>query len=103
MRIPLQQPQRQAAGPRLEVGGRSHALGKVPFVLGRGEHADLQLLDMRVSRRHAEVNRFGRDYRVQDLGSRNGTQVNGRKVDNERLADGDLISLGGLEIVFRLR
>lgn len=89
-------------GARLEIGGKSHALARVPFVLGRGEHVDLQLLDPRVSRRHAEINRFGGQYRVQDLGSRNGTRVNGVKVESEGLADGDRISLGGLDLTFRL-
>jgi hypothetical protein len=88
--------------PRLEIGGRAHTLDRFPFVIGRSEQADLQLMDPRVSRRHAEVNRFGAQYRVQDLGSRNGTSVNGQRVESASLADGDQVSLGGLNLTFRL-
>jgi hypothetical protein len=89
------------SGPRLELAGRSHAIDQFPFVLGRGEQVDLQVMDPRVSRRHAEINRFGGEYRVQDLGSRNGTRVNGVRVESAALADGDRVSLGGLELTFR--
>jgi hypothetical protein len=92
----------QATGARLEIGGRSHPVSRFPFVLGRGDQVDLQLLDPRVSRRHAEINRFGAEYRIQDLGSRNGTRLNGQRVEIARLAAGDRISLGGLEVVFRV-
>jgi hypothetical protein len=71
------------------------------LVLGRGLEADLQLADVGVSRRHAEV-RLGADgASVVDLGSTNGTRVNGRRVASSPLRDGDHIGLGATDIVFR--
>jgi pSer/pThr/pTyr-binding forkhead associated (FHA) protein len=68
-----------------------------PVVLGRGVEADVQLPDTGVSRRHAQVD----GARIQDLGSTNGTRVNGSRVAEADLDDGDRITLGSTEIVFR--
>ncbi len=72
-----------------------------PLAIGRAPENDLVLDDRRVSRRHAEVRlRLGR-YTLHDLGSTNGTFVNGRRVAEIVLGDADRISLGGVELVFR--
>jgi len=71
------------------------------LVLGRGLEADLQLADVGVSRRHAEVRLDADGASVVDLGSTNGTRVNGRRVASAPLRDGDHIGLGATDIVFR--
>lgn len=77
------------------------SLGTDPVLIGRDPQNDIVLDDRRVSRKHAEVRlRLGR-YTLYDLQSTNGTYVNGRRVAEKVLDDGDKISIGGLEIVFR--
>ena len=68
-------------------------------MLGRGSEADIQFTDTGVSRRHAEV-RPGPPAEVVDLGSTNGTRVNGQRVDSSPLQDGDRIGVGTSELVF---
>lgn len=55
------------------------------LVLGRGEDADLQILDAGLSRQHCFVEKVGEDYFVNDLASTNGTWVNGARVERCRL------------------
>jgi hypothetical protein len=76
-------------------------LGPDPVLIGRDPQNDIVLDDRRVSRKHAEIRlRLGR-YTLYDLQSTNGTYVNGRRVAEKVLDDGDKISIGGLEIAFR--
>ena len=76
-------------------------LGPDPVLIGRDSQNDVVLDDRRVSRKHAEIRlRLGR-YTLYDLQSTNGTFVNGRRVAEKVLDDGDKISVGGLEVVFR--
>lgn len=63
-------------------------------VVGREEQSDLWLADSSVSRRHAEFRRVGDGYEVSDLGSTNGTIVNGERVRTHLLQSGDSIKLG---------
>jgi hypothetical protein len=70
-------------------------------VLGRGTEADVRLSDTGVSRRHAEVRVEPGSIVVADLGSTNGTRLNGRPVTTSALSDGDVIELGGSRLVFR--
>jgi hypothetical protein len=62
--------------------------------IGRGLAADLRLDDDRVSRRHAIIVRRGADTHLLDDRSSNGTFVNGRRILDARLGDGDLIRVG---------
>ncbi len=76
-------------------------LGPEPLTIGRDPACDLVLDDRRVSRRHAEIRpRLGR-YTLYDLRSTNGTFVNGRRVTEVVLSDGDQLSIGGIELAFR--
>lgn len=87
-------------GATLTVGGRAHELAAARTVLGRSKHCDVQVPDLNASRRHAEVRREGSAFWLVDLGSTNGTLLNGRRIERAPLEDGDVITLGSTEIVF---
>lgn len=84
----------------LTVDGRVHPLTSRSVVIGRSREADIRLADVNVSRRHAEIVQEGATYWLVDLGSTNGTDVNGRRVTRAKLADGDRITIGATDIVF---
>ena len=66
-----------------------------PFTIGREFENSLCLAHPTISRRHAELMLVDKDLLVRDLASRNGTYLNGRRVDNfERLQDGDMLQFG---------
>jgi serine phosphatase RsbU (regulator of sigma subunit)/DNA-binding response OmpR family regulator len=65
------------------------------FTLGRGAGNSLSFGQMGVSRSHAEVLMQGGEYLLRDLGSKLGTYVNGARVEQARLTDGDRVQLGG--------
>lgn len=71
-------------------------------IVGRQPDAEVRLDDSRVSRRHARIECVGDRYRVFDLGSTNGTTVNGEPADGQELADGDVIGIGTLTLPFSL-
>lgn len=74
--------------------GNRVPVGEDPVTIGRLPECDVVLADTKVSRRHAEVRRDGVAVTVVDLGSTNGTQVNGAGVREKALTDGDSITLG---------
>ena len=80
-------------------GGRS-VLEKQRSVLGRSRDADVQIDDPNVSRRHAEIVQEGSTYWLVDLGSTNGTEVDGRRVQRMRLADGSRFTIGETTVTF---
>ena len=79
---------------RSGVGPRSKPIGET-LLIGRGDHCDLVLDDETVSNDHLEVARRGTTYLVVDLGSSNGTLLNGRALDKPmRLNPGDVLQVG---------
>jgi pSer/pThr/pTyr-binding forkhead associated (FHA) protein len=84
----------------LTFGGSKQTVSKPRIVIGRSREADVRVPDESMSRRHAEIRQEDGEYWLVDLGSMNGTRVNGKRVDRRRLADGDTIVLGSTEIVF---
>ena len=70
------------------------------LVIGRSPRCNLVLNDPTVSRRHAALRREDEGWRITDLGSTNGTWVNGWRVDRALVRDGDELVLGGLAAVF---
>ena len=84
----------------LTLDGRAHPITSHGIVIGRSRECDLRIADGNASRRHAEVVRDGNDYVVVDLGSTNGTELNGRRVTRETLTDGDRITIGATDLVF---
>ncbi len=70
-------------------------------VLGRANESDIQVLDTQASREHAEIVREGGRFRLSDLGSANGTRLNGRPVRGEtELRFGDKIQIGETVLQF---
>lgn len=94
----------KGAGPHLTHGDETIALGS-SNVIGRAPDAEVQLTDIGASRRHAEIVVIdsGGDEHVElhDLGSTNGTLVNGQRVAAATLTDGDQITIGTTTFVFR--
>lgn len=84
----------------LRVGDTRHVLTKRRVVIGRSAECDIRLADPNVSRRHAEIVQEGATYWISDLGSTNGTEVNGRRLRKAKLEHGDAITLGSTELVF---
>jgi len=73
------------------------------FVIGRGRAADAVLAEPTISRAHAAIGfESDKGFFVQDLGSTNGTLVNGQREKWQRLADGDEIQMGKLQLRFSL-
>jgi len=68
--------------------------------MGRHPNNTLRLVDREVSKEHCVIEKVGATYLLRDLNSSNGTFVNGRKVRELRLRDGDEIALGNSRLVF---
>ena len=68
------------------------------MVIGRGRSADFVIAEPTISRSHAALGFDGEGFFVQDLGSTNGTKVNGKREPKMRLADGDELQLGKLQL-----
>jgi hypothetical protein len=87
----------------LATPGGTHVipLESTQLTIGRGLNNDVILEDTRVSRHHAQLRYRARRFWIADLGSTNGTFVNDEQVAERSLRDGDVISLGGLELTFK--
>lgn len=71
--------------------------------IGRGTHADIVIADESVSREHAAVRVDGQTVVLEDLGSSNGTTVNGEEITSaRRLAPGDIVTVGGTDLEVKL-
>jgi hypothetical protein len=80
---------------------RHHQLTQGATVVGRGQDAQFRLPDTGVSRRHLEITWDGQAAVLADLGSTNGTTVNGTPVQTWQLVDGDVVRVGQSRLVFR--
>ena len=94
-----------AQRPWLEIDGDRYPLLSAITVLGRDNTADVILDDPGISRRHTEI-RVTSDgphlvASIRDLGSTNGTFVNGERITSQRLADGDRINVGRTALTYR--
>jgi hypothetical protein len=83
----------------LRQNGRAKEFQKERVVLGRARDADFRVNDPNVSRRHAMLFWESGRFFVKDLGSTNGTLVNGHPVSSGPLDSGDVITLGGTHVV----
>jgi hypothetical protein len=119
--VPIQEPPAQPAPPAYETQaytpdiplktsvpsyalayeGRLCPLRDKTIVLGRSRDCDIHVADSNVSRRHAEVRPDGNGaFTLIDLGSTNGTELNGKRASHVRLSEGDTITIGQIELTF---
>jgi pSer/pThr/pTyr-binding forkhead associated (FHA) protein len=94
---------RQSQGATLRVlrgfyEGLEVPIDRDRIVIGRGREADLAVAEPTISRQHAAIERDADGFSLQDLGSTNGSRVNGRRETRARLRDGDEIELGRLQL-----
>ena len=75
--------------------------GPGPWIIGRQDGCRLWIEHESVSRRHAELRRTEDGWEIEDLGSTNGTWVNGWRVDRATLRDGDVLYLGRVRVRLR--
>jgi len=79
----------------LVLGDESQALdGRGPWTVGRSYDNDVVVNDPNVSRQHARITRSENGFIVEDLGSTNGTLLDGAPIDRERIEDGDELTFG---------
>jgi hypothetical protein len=91
----------EAARLVLVGNGKEFALDRDRLVIGRLAGSEIEIQDSGASRRHAEIRRQGGDFVIVDLGSTNGTLVNESPVSEQRLEDGDRITIGRTVLEFR--
>ena len=101
---PLEERARSRAETALLVlGGKRMVVGPAGATLGRSRKCDIVVDDPNVSREHAEVRPRGGSWVLRDLGSTNGSSLNGRRIDGaEVLKPGDEIELGTATMTFEL-
>ena len=71
------------------------------LTIGRSSSCDVRIDHASVSRKHAEVVRLAEGYLLRDLSSRNGTFINGQRVEEHLLQDGDLLAFGDVQFHFQ--
>ena len=87
--------------PVLEIDGRTHRLG-ARTVVGRGAEADITIDDGGISRKHLEVVWDGRRAEARDLGSTNGSTLNGARLTRAALPGDSVLQAGRTRMVFRV-
>ena len=88
--------------PVLDVAGKRYPITKSRTIIGRGSDADITVDDTGISRKHVEVLWDGTRAEVNDLGSTNGSQLNGAPVRRAPLPPDSVINIGRTRIVFRV-
>lgn len=74
--------------------GKVYYLTGKRIILGRGETADIQIMDVKVSREHAELSYSENGYTITDLGAHNGITVNNNRIKQKKMADAEKIVIG---------
>lgn len=93
--------QQNANKPLLEViGDQTYLLVGQRSIVGRGSNVDIALNDSGVSHRHFEIVQVGPHYVLRDLGSTNGTYVEGNNVKEATLLDRNIIQAGRVKMIF---
>jgi len=74
--------------------------GRGPWSIGRSEENDIVIQNPNISRKHAQLSRSENGFVVEDLGSTNGTLLDGAPIDRERIEGGDELTFGGINARF---
>ncbi len=99
-------PQMGSSGPTLFLvyNGQRYPVTKDQFIIGRGSKtSDLPIKDGNISRKHAAVIRRNGTFYIKDLGSTNGIDYKGMRIDNKRIDEGDVFHLCDYELRFTYR
>jgi hypothetical protein len=99
-------PQMGSGGPTLFLvyNGQRYPVTKDQFIIGRGSKtSDLPIKDGNISRKHAAVIRRNGTFYIKDLGSTNGIDYKGMRIDNKRIDEGDVFHLCDYELRFTYR
>jgi len=86
----------------VDIAGTRHPLRKGRTVIGRGSDADITVADAGTSRKHVEILWDGERAMVRDLGSTNGTTLDGQKVGEAPLPPDSIVHIGRTDIVFHV-
>lgn len=86
----------------VDIEGTRHTLSRSRTVIGRGSDADITIADAGTSRKHVEILWDGERAMVRDLGSTNGTQLDGRKISEAPLPPDSVITIGRTDIAFHV-
>lgn len=86
----------------VDVEGKRHPLTKARTIIGRGSDADITIADAGTSRKHVEILWDGERAMVRDLGSTNGSFLNGQKVAEAALTPDSTVRIGRTDIVFHV-
>ena len=88
----------------LIYNNQRYPISKDQFIIGRGSKtSDLAIKDGNISRKHAAVIRRNGTYYIKDLGSTNGIDYKGMRIDNKRIDEGDVFHLCDYELRFTYR
>ena len=87
--------------PKLIISDVTHELVDEAITIGRGSDNTIVVNDPSISTHHAQLLLEGDTYRLKDLDSTNGTEINGRRLKRAKLRPGDTITVGSTELVFR--
>ncbi len=104
---PGEQPTRRELISRFLIEDRTSGVRRLEFAgddltIGRSEKCKLVLDDEELSRRHAVIKHRNGSFEIEDLGSANGTYLNGESVQTARLKSGDRIEMGSLEVAVQI-
>ncbi|NEG95580.1 hypothetical protein CS006_03885 [Bifidobacterium primatium] len=97
---PVTAPSEAKDCPVLEINGRQYLLTAPKTVIGRGSNCDIVIDDPGISRSHLEIDITDSGVIARDLGSTNGTYVEGHQVPAATLLDGNTITIGRTRILF---
>jgi adenylate cyclase len=102
----VETPEKKGASPRLILKGAAGDVTEYPLgennVLGRSTTASVRLADREVSRKHSQIDKEGEEFILRDLGSSNGTYLNGKRIfAPSKLKEGDEVLIGTSKMEFR--
>jgi len=85
----------------LVFGNQKYIIDKDQFIIGRGtKSSDLPIRDGNISRKHAVVIRRNGEYYIKDLGSTNGIDHNGERIEGKKIEEGDIFSICDYQLKF---